>query len=119
DLVARISGDEFAVVFWEKEGPRQPRQPTGTPVSRVPHNIMQILDRFKHNLSSQEYSFLGPQGQGSLTISGGLAVYPYDAHSVPDLIKAADEALMFGAKRSGKNSIFLIGGEVGEPSNAV
>ena len=26
DLVARISGDEFAVVFWEKEGPRQPRE---------------------------------------------------------------------------------------------
>src|SRR5690606_26948684 len=59
DLVARISGDEFAVVFWEKEGPRQPRQPSNQPVSRVPHNIMQILERFKQNLSSQEYPFLG------------------------------------------------------------
>ncbi|MCC6240164.1 MAG: GGDEF domain-containing protein [Phycisphaerales bacterium] len=111
DLVARVSGDEFAVVFWEKEGPRQPRQSTSTPVSRVPHNIMQILDRFKRNLSSQEYPFLGPQGHGSLTISGGLAVYPYDASNVPELINAADQALMFGAKRSGKNSIFLVGGQ--------
>lgn len=113
DLVARISGDEFAVVFWEKDGPRQPRRPTNQPVSRVPHNIMQILERFKRTLSSQEYPFLGPQGQGSLTISGGLAVYPYDAHTVPDLIKAADEALMFGAKQSGKNSIFLVGDDRG------
>lgn len=119
DLVARISGDEFAVVFWEKEGPRQPRQPSNQPVSRVPHNIMQILERFKQNLSSQEYPFLGPHGQGSLTISGGLAVYPYDAHTVPDLIRAADEALMFGAKQSGKNSIFLIGGEAGDTSSEI
>ena len=34
DLVARISGDEFAVVFWEKEGPRQrfDKVATETPV---------------------------------------------------------------------------------------
>ncbi|HEY1628996.1 MAG TPA: GGDEF domain-containing protein, partial [Tepidisphaeraceae bacterium] len=27
DHVARVSGDEFGVIFWEKEGPRQPRDP--------------------------------------------------------------------------------------------
>ena len=39
DIVARISGDEFAVVFWEKEGPRQPRDQAAVPVagkSQVP-----------------------------------------------------------------------------------
>jgi two-component system cell cycle response regulator len=112
DLVARISGDEFAVVFWEKEGPRQPREPNRTGgVSRVPQNIRPILDRFRRTLHSQELACLGPSGKGQLTISGGLAVYPYDANNVNDLIQAADHALMFGAKQSGKNSIFLVGGE--------
>ena len=109
DLVARISGDEFAVVFWEKEGPRQPREPQATPPSRVPQTIMPILNRFRRLLQSQDFSELGPTGRGCLTISGGLAVYPYDAANVPDLIKAADQALMFGAKTSGKNRIQIVG----------
>ncbi len=111
DLVARISGDEFAVVFWEKEGPRQPREPKAAPPSRVPQTICSILERFRRLLQSQDFSELGPTGRGCLTISGGLAVYPFDANNVPDLIRAADEALMFGAKVSGKNSIQIVGDE--------
>jgi GGDEF domain-containing protein len=111
DLVARISGDEFAVVFWEKEGPRQPRDPNAGPPGRPPQTPVQILERFRRSLSSQTFTGLGPAGQGTLTISGGLAVYPYDAHTVPELIDAADKALMFKAKKSGKNSIFLVGSQ--------
>jgi two-component system cell cycle response regulator len=112
DLVARISGDEFAVVFWEKEGPRQPRDqsaPAGA-AGRPPQTPVQILERFRRLLSSQSFTGLGPAGQGTLTISGGLAVFPYDAHTVDQLVEAADKALMFKAKKSGKNSIFLVGG---------
>ncbi len=111
DLVAHISGDEFAVVFWEKEGPRQPRDPNAGPPGRPPQTPVQILERFRRLLSSQTFNGLGPAGQGTLTISGGLAVYPYDAHNVSDLISAADKALMFKAKKSGKNSIFLVGAQ--------
>jgi PleD family two-component response regulator len=111
DLVARISGDEFAVVFWEKEGPRQPRDPNAGPPGRPPQTPVQILERFRRLLSSQTFNGLGPAGQGTLTISGGLAVYPYDANTVADLIDAADRALMFKAKKSGKNSIFLVGSQ--------
>jgi two-component system cell cycle response regulator len=109
DLVARISGDEFAVVFWEKEGPRQPREPNAGAPGRPPQTPVQILERFRRLLSSQSFTGLGPAGQGTLTISGGLAVYPYDANNVNDLMDAADKALMFKAKKSGKNSIFLVG----------
>jgi PleD family two-component response regulator len=110
DLVARISGDEFAVVFWEKEGPRQPRD--GKVVAspgRPPQSVMFILDRFRRLISLPDFSNLGKTGKGTLTISGGLAVFPYDASDVDSLIDAADRALMFGAKQGGKNSIYLVG----------
>ncbi len=113
DLVARISGDEFAVVFWEKEGPRQVfdgAQPSG----RLPSTPLIIADRFRKLLGNKdfaEFSLLGPSGKGVLTISGGMAVYPYDAQTADDLIDAADKALMFGAKKGGKNSIYLVGGD--------
>jgi len=112
DMVARISGDEFAVVFWEKDGPRQPREdhpPTAQSGSRVPQNIKPILERFQRLLSSSDFTGLGAHGKGTLTISGGLAVFPYDATDASGLIEAADRALMFGAKQQGKNSIFLVG----------
>lgn len=113
DLVARISGDEFAVVFWEKEGPRQAYD-AQRPVSRLPDTPLIIADRFRKLLSNkdlQDFKMLGASGKGVLTISGGMAVYPYDAQTADELIDAADKALMFGAKKSGKNSIYLVGGE--------
>lgn len=112
DLVARISGDEFAVVFWEKDGPRQPRDArvAAAGPSRPPQTPLIILDRFRKLISTEDFTGLGPGGQGTLTISGGLAVFPYDASTAQGLITAADRALMFGAKQSGKNSIFLVGG---------
>jgi two-component system cell cycle response regulator len=118
DLVARISGDEFAVVFWEKDGPRQPRHPQPTGAARLPSSLVPILDRFRKLISTHDFPGLGPTGQGTLTISGGLAVFPYDAHNMETLIQAADHALMFGAKQQGKNCINIVG-EVSEPSEPI
>jgi GGDEF domain-containing protein len=116
DLVARIGGDEFAVVFWEKEGPRTPRGDASDGVpGRPPSEPRQILARFRRLLMTQTYPLLGASGRGTLTISGGLAVYPYDATDSQALIDAADKALMFGAKRGGRNSIHLVGGESSDP----
>ena len=112
DHVARIGGDEFAVIFWEKDVPRQAHhENAGTPGKPPP--IEAILERFRGMLATQDLSLLGCTGKGSLTISGGVAKFPWDAHTPEDLITAADEKLMFGAKKSGKNSIKLVGGEEG------
>jgi len=119
DLVARISGDEFAVIFWEKEGPRLPREPKPAASNRTPTEPQVILDRFRRLLSTQDFPGLGPGGMGCLTISGGLAVYPYDAQDVAKLVETADQQLMFGAKRSGRNSIHLVGGDCLPPFNNI
>ena len=112
DLVARIGGDEFAVVFWEKELPRQPKDPQGQVApGRVPQEPLQILQRFRKTISSREFSGLGTNGRGILTISGGLASFPWDGRTVTELVEAADRALTFGAKKGGKNSIYLVGGD--------
>jgi diguanylate cyclase (GGDEF)-like protein len=100
DVVARYGGDEFAVVFWDPEGPRS----SG---SSHPGCALDVLDRVKAALQSQP---IPGEGSGRITISGGLATYPWDGDGVDLLIKRADEALL-AAKRAGKNRFFLIGGD--------
>jgi GGDEF domain-containing protein len=113
--VARISGDEFAVIFWDKEGPRQPREPRDAqvpaPPQRPPHAPAQVFERFRSKIASPELRVLGDTGQGVLTISGGLACFPWDASTPEALIDLADKRLMFGAKKAGKDSLFLVGGD--------
>lgn len=110
DQVFRIAGDEFAVIFMENE-PRAAHDRTTASSARVPASIRTILERFRRSISNPEFAMLGSAGRGQLTISGGMAIFPYHAHTPEELIQKADEALMFFAKKSGKNSIYLIGGE--------
>jgi two-component system, cell cycle response regulator len=112
DVVARIGGDEFAVIFWENQGPRTVRDPHADPdtaTGRPPQTPAIMCKRFQSLLAKHAFSALGSAGLGTLTISGGLATFPWDGANPEELIAAADKALMFGAKRSGKNSIALVG----------
>jgi diguanylate cyclase (GGDEF)-like protein len=103
DLVARVGGDEFAALFCEFGPVRQAgSQPIQTPY--------QLVDRFRKAVNSHEFKSLGPSARGTLTISGGLACFPWDGATVEQLLAAADKA-MLAAKASGKNNIYLVGGE--------
>jgi len=105
-----LSGDEFAVVFWEKEGPRQPKdaKPSAMP-TKPPQTPQQILERFRRLMATQDFPGLGATGKGVLTISGGLASFPWEGRDIAELIEAADQALVKGAKQGGKDRIFLVG----------
>ena len=81
----------------------------GAPSPRSPQTPLDVLNRFRRTLSKQQFQGLGPAGKGVLTISGGLAVFPYDARDMEELIAKADQQLMMRAKRCGKDSIFLVG----------
>jgi diguanylate cyclase (GGDEF)-like protein len=109
DMVGRIGGDEFAVVFWDDPhraagGPRERR----SAAAEHPAEAITVAKRFQQALGNADLHLLGPKGEGVLTISGGLASFPRDGSTVQQLFDRADRALL-EAKRSGKNRIYLVG----------
>ncbi len=115
DIVGRVGGDEFAVIFWDDPH----RKPADTEAERRsaadhPQEAIFIANRLRKELSKARFPLLGPQGRGILTISGGLASFPRDGSTVDELFDQADKALL-DAKRSGKNRIYL----VGKPENDI
>jgi GGDEF domain-containing protein len=111
DYVCRIGGDEFAVVFWDKEGPRKPKDAKSAGPHRPPQTPEQIFHRFKQLIEDEKFPVLGTSGKGVLGISAGMAVYPYEAQDAAGLIQEADNRLMHGAKKRGKNSLVIVGTE--------
>lgn len=99
DRVCRIGGDEFAVIFYEPEGPRHS-------TSKHPTDVCQIAQRFQEQINAHRFPKLGQSAPGPLTISGGLATYPWDGSTVEELLRRADQ-LSLTCKRQGKNAIML------------
>jgi diguanylate cyclase (GGDEF)-like protein len=110
DVVGRIGGDEFAVIFWDIPQARSERQASDrrTAVAEHPREVLSIAKRFSGELQKSHLPSLGSAGKGVLTISGGLASFPDDGESTAKLFEQADKALL-DAKRSGKNRIYLVG----------
>ena len=122
DVVGRVGGDEFAVIFWDDPQQERAAAPSKSEERRSSHadhpaEAITIANRFVKELGNAEMSTfggLGPGGKGVLTISGGLASYPRDGETIEQLFQQADKALL-EAKRSGKNRIYL----VGKPQNDI
>jgi len=99
DRVCRIGGDEFAVIFFEPTGPRDPG-------SKPPADVFALAERFQKQICQHHFPKLGREAPGTLTISGGLATFPWDAMTATDLIEHADQLAM-RSKQLGKNALTL------------
>ncbi|MHC4571293.1 MAG: GGDEF domain-containing protein [Planctomycetota bacterium] len=110
DVVGRVGGDEFAVIFWDDPRRKLLKEVTERRSSMAEHpkEAIFIAKRFRRELGRAELHLLGPEGKGVLTISGGLASFPRDGSTIQGLFQQADKALL-EAKRSGKNRIYLVG----------
>ncbi|HZW06022.1 MAG TPA: GGDEF domain-containing protein [Phycisphaerales bacterium] len=99
DRVCRIGGDEFAVVFFEPHGPREPG-------SKHFDSAQSAAARFRTAIETHRFPRLGPEAVGRLTISGGLATFPWHGLTADALMAVGDRALL-EAKRLGKNAIVI------------
>ena len=99
DRVCRIGGDEFAVVFADLEAPR-------TTGSLHPDSVEKIARRFQAQIAQMRFPRLGLQAPGTLSISGGLASFPWDASDPKSLINIADQRAL-ESKRRGKNFLTI------------
>jgi diguanylate cyclase (GGDEF)-like protein len=111
DFVARIGGDEFAVIFRDRDEQKSNDGDELRRSGQVPDGPRLIAERFRRLIGSSDFNALGTSGLGRLTISGGMAVFPYDANDASGLVDQADKAMMFGAKRGGKDVISLVEGD--------
>ena len=88
DRLGRYGGEEFLVLLPSTDG---------TGATAVGENVRECIGRGE---------FVSPDGEsvGHVTVSGGVATYPEDGETVPELIKVADSRL-YRAKAQGRNRI--------------
>ncbi|VAX07235.1 diguanylate cyclase (GGDEF domain) [hydrothermal vent metagenome] len=90
DIPCRYGGEEFVVVLPE--------------TSKT--NAKIVADKLLKKIASHPFAHAEAQPLGCISVSMGLAAYPYDATDDDGLVYAADTA-MYGAKTSGKNKVVL------------
>jgi diguanylate cyclase (GGDEF)-like protein len=90
DMLCKYGGDEFVVVL-----PRTAKQGAALAAER----IRAAIDR---------HSFPGEKVTGKITASMGIASFPEDGRTVPELISSSDKAL-YRAKRHGRNQVWISG----------
>lgn len=89
DVIARIGGEEFAAVLMETGADR----------------ALQVAERFQKRV--QELGFRSDQDElVTISLSGGIALFPEHGNNGADLLQHADEAL-YEAKRLGRNRIHV------------
>jgi diguanylate cyclase (GGDEF)-like protein len=88
DLVARIGGDEFAVLLVET-------------------NVVkgfEVADRLRQSIKAGDFPTTG-SGTIKLTASFGIAELPHDERTTPELLARRADAALYEAKRAGRDRV--------------
>jgi len=89
DIFGRFGGEEFLLI--------------------LPHTsasqAVAAAEKIRNLLASHPFPFRERQPLGCISVSGGVAEYPYDGLDAAGLLHAADGAL-YEAKRAGRNKVF-------------
>jgi diguanylate cyclase (GGDEF)-like protein len=88
DIVARYGGEEFTLIL---------------PLT-APEPALVVADKLRRSVEEARIPRGDSLTEGSLTISLGIATFPQDAVTGPDLIQSADSAL-YAAKEEGRNRV--------------
>lgn len=103
DVVARYGGEEFCIV---------------SPDCRLPEAVA-LAERLRGKVEGHPFRVPGLDQPLKVTVSAGVAEFPGDARSKPELLDCADSAL-YEAKRRGRNCVVsykevaLAAGQAGE-----
>lgn len=95
DTVARIGGDEFALILNGVDG-----------IPDIHRHIEQVLKAITDPISVDNFRFV-------ISSSMGISLFPYDGEEPDKLLRNADHA-MYIAKRSGRNQHVFFGHELSE-----
>ncbi len=87
-VAARYGGEEFIVIL--------------PGIAKVDAII--YAERLRETIAVHPFPHREKQPRGCVSISGGIACFPFDARSIKDVIKLADESL-YRAKSEGKNCV--------------
>lgn len=101
DIFGRFGGEEFLVVLPKTNATR----------------AMAAAERIRSLLANHPFPFAEKQPLGCISVSGGVAEYPFHGLDAAGLLHASDEAL-YEAKRSGRNRVLQASAVAPAPSVA-
>ena len=89
DIISRNGGEEFSVLM------------TDCPLEKV----LEVAERIRKVIQEHKFHLLNGQSI-NITVSIGVAIYPFTVKDIQDIVEKADSAL-YEAKRTGRNKVVL------------
>ncbi|SPF31933.1 Diguanylate cyclase (GGDEF) domain-containing protein [Candidatus Desulfosporosinus infrequens] len=89
DIVSRNGGEEFSVIM------------TDCPRDKV----LGVAERIRREVQDHKFLLLNAQSI-NITISIGVAIYPFSVNNIQEIVEKADSAL-YEAKRTGRNKVVV------------